>query len=103
MGDFEEGYLKNIKMISKCLRFGESYDIVRKKIKLGSKEATFFALDGFLKDEMLDKNFQFLVNLTDDDMKKADTAEKFVDRFVTYIEASAEDSLDKLIQKKQEK
>ena len=58
MSDFSKSYNENIKTVSKKLRFGESYDIVLKKIKLGDRQAAMFCLDGFLKDEMLEKNFE---------------------------------------------
>lgn len=97
MSDFDKSYKENVRMVSNKLRLGESYDIILKKIKLGDREASLFCLDGFLKDEMLEKTFEYFTKLTADDMKKADTAEKFADTYATYIETSVVDTLDKLI------
>ncbi len=97
MSDFDKSYKDNVKMISNKLRFGESYDIILKKIRVGDREASLFCLDGFLKDEMLEKNFEYFTRLTDKELQKANTAEKFVDSYITYIESAVVDNLDKFI------
>ena len=97
MSDFNKSYKENVKIISKKLRLGESYDIILKKIKLADREASLFCLDGFLKDEMLEKNFEYFTKLTAEDINKANTAQKFVDSYTTYVEANVVDTCDKFI------
>ena len=97
MSDFSKSYRENVKTVSGKLRFGESFDIILKKIKLGDREASLFCLDGFLKDDILERNFEYFTKLTKEDMEKADTAEKFIDSYTTYVEASVVDSLEQFI------
>lgn len=97
MSDFNKSYKENVKIISKKLRLGESYDIILKKIKLADREASLFCLDGFLKDEMLEKNLEYFTKLTAEDINKANTAQKFVDSYTTYVEANVVDTCDKFI------
>ncbi|MBE6776143.1 MAG: spore germination protein [Ruminococcaceae bacterium] len=97
MSDFSKSYKENIKTVSKRLRLGESYDIILKKIKLADREAALFCLDGFLKDEMLEKNLEYFTKLTAEDMKRADNAQKFVDTYTTYVEANVVDKLEDYI------
>lgn len=97
MSDFNKSYKENVRMVSNKLRFGESYDIVLKKIKLADREAAMFCLDGFLKDEMLEKNFEYFTKLTPEEIHKANTAQNFVDSYITYVEASVTDKLEDYI------
>ncbi len=97
MSDFDKSYNENIKMVSKKLRFGESFDIILKKIKLADREASLFCLDGFLKDDILERNFEYFTKLTAGDLQKANTAQKFVDSHTTYVEANVVDKLDGFI------
>lgn len=94
MSDFNKSFTENMNQINIKLRIGESYDLVFKKIKLGSRQAALYCVDGFLKDEMLEKLFEYFTKITDENLSQADTAEKFTDSFITYIEADTEDKLD---------
>lgn len=97
MNDFNRSYEENLDFINSKLRVSESYDMIIKKIKLADRQATFYCVDGFVKDEMLEKTFEYFTKLTPEDIKKADDADKFVDSFVTYIESNTEASIDKFI------
>lgn len=61
---FEENmnYLNNMLHVSEC------FDIVNREITIGGKNAVFYFIDGFCKDEMMQKLLQFLMGLKSEDM-----------------------------------
>ena len=61
---FEENmnYLNNMLHVSEC------FDIVNREITIGGKNAVFYFIDGFCKDEMMQKLLQFLMGLKSEEM-----------------------------------
>ena len=55
-------------MINETLRVGESFDILIKRLKIGGRKATFYCLDGFVKDEMFEKELEYLSKLTKENL-----------------------------------
>lgn len=97
MTEFNDNYFDNLHLINTTLRTGECFDIIVKRIKVGNRKATLYCIDGFVKDEMLEKQLEYLTRLSKNDLEFANDADTFLDNFITYIEASAEKSLDKFI------
>lgn len=95
MKTFTADYNSNLHMINEKLRVGESFDILIKRLTIGGKKATFYCLDGFVKDEMFEKELEYLSKLTADDLSKTEDADAFLDRYITYIECSTEADLEK--------
>ena len=95
MSDFANSYEANIEMIDNTLRVKESFDMLIKHIKVGSRKATFYCIDGFVKDEMFEKMLEYLSRLTDKDLQHAADADSLLDNNITYIESSTETSLEK--------
>ena len=61
---FEE----NKNYLNDTLHVSECFDIVNRDITIGGKNAAFYFIDGFCKDEMMQKLLQFLMGLKSDDM-----------------------------------
>ena len=97
MKTFTSDYNSNLHMINEKLRVGESFDILIKRLKIGGRKATFYCLDGFVKDEMFEKELEYLSKLTAEDLAKTEDADDFLDTYITYIECSAEYDLEKVI------
>ena len=97
MQTFTENYGENLHAVNTVLRTGENYDMIVKRIMLGDKKATLFCVDGFVKDEMLEKLLEYLTKLTDKEMKNAPNAQSLVDKYITYIEADTAEKIDKFI------
>ncbi|MCM1363655.1 MAG: spore germination protein [Faecalibacterium sp.] len=95
MNDFNKKYEDNLIMVNRKLRVGECFDMIVKRIKLGSQRATFYCIDGFVKDEMFEKMLEYLSNLTEKQMEKISDADEFLNTHITYIESSTEDDIEK--------
>lgn len=90
-------YNSNLHTINEILRVGEVFDITVKHMKLGGKKATFYCLNGFVKDEMFEKELEYLSEITKEDMGKIEDADEFLDTYITYIQCKTENDIDKLI------
>ena len=52
---FSSDYLQNKKDLKTALRINESFDLICKDTVIGGKDACFFFVDGFTKDDVMQK------------------------------------------------
>lgn len=86
----------NRQKITKILPVEQSFDIIERKLNIGGKSALLYFVDGFVKDEIMEKILAFLLKLTPDNMKNAANADAFIQNYVTYIETITESDLDNI-------
>lgn len=58
----------NITYFNNVLNVNKNFDIVYRVVRVGGKEVCFYFVDGFLKDEMLQKMLQYFNSIKEDDM-----------------------------------
>ena len=97
MKTFTSDYNSNLHMINETLRVGESFDITVKRLKIGGRKATFYCLNGFVKDEIFEKELEYLSSLTKEELDDIEDADDFLDTYITYIECSVQIDLEKFI------
>ena len=93
MENFSTSYEKNVNLVTEKLRPEMNYDIIIKKIEIGSKKATLFCITGFIKDEMFDMTMQYLTKITKGEMEKATDAHSFLRHFTTYVSSVVEENV----------
>ena len=89
-------YPTDIRELESTLRVNESYDVVSRHVIIGGREAAFLFIDGFVKDEIMEKIMEYVMKLTPDDMAGMRTARDFSLRFVTYVEVAGVAELDNI-------
>ena len=77
---FEE----NIAYMNEILPVKESFDVIRREIIIGGKNAVFYFIDGFMKDEAMLKIMDSFLSVTEQDMP--DDVDDFVQKHVPYVE-----------------
>lgn len=97
MEELTNDYSKNTEYIDEILRVDENFDIVKKILKVGNDELTFYFVDGFVKDSVMQKMMIYFTSLKGLGEQDADTASRFVNTHVPYVEAEVVKSVDKLI------
>ena len=97
MKNFTSDYNSNLHTINEILRVGEVFDITVKHLNFGGRRATIYCLNGFIKDEMFEKELEYLSEITKEDMDKIEDADEFLDTYVTYIQCKAESNVENLI------
>ena len=76
--------------VESLLRVKESFDVIARKILVGGRDAVLFFIDGFVKDEVMEKILQYIMSLKAEEVKDISGAEVFAGRFITYVEVDTE-------------
>ncbi len=74
-------YEENLDRIERLLRYGQSFDIVRRCIAIGEDEITFYFIDGFMKDDTMQKVMLGFMNLDG-----TGDARTFIKKNLPYVE-----------------
>ncbi len=82
---------ENARVFSKIIGPERNFDIINKKIEIGGRAAEFFMIDGFVKDDIMEKLLESFIALKKEDMP--DTPEKFAD-MIPYIEVTPRSDYD---------
>lgn len=80
-----------ISNLNNTLRVNESFDLIYHTITIGEKSACLYFIDGFVKDDIMQKLQDYFSGLTKDDMNT--DAHSFLKK-LPYVEADMTDSLD---------
>lgn len=88
------GLEENIKYMSETLKADESFDLVSRRVIIGGKDAIFYFVDGFCKDEMMQKLLQFLMGIKKEEMPQ--DAEG-MSRIIPTVEVDITPDFDKII------
>ena len=81
---FSKDFSTNKKKIDSLLQVDKSFDLIYRVITIGGKTACFYIIDGFCKDEVMEKIMEFLYKITPDQMPE--TAHDFLKTSLPYGE-----------------
>jgi stage V sporulation protein AF len=81
-----QNFLENKKYLSDLLHVDECFDIVCRDVLIGGKNAAFYFVDGFCKDDLMQKLLQFIMGIKADEMPQ--NAAEF-NKLVPYVEVDA--------------
>ncbi len=88
-------YQEDTKSLSQQLRVAESFDVVNRELESGGGRLSFYFVDGFVKDEVMEKIMEFLLKAKPEDFSRG--PEAFMARMVPYVEAAVERDIPKVI------
>lgn len=88
---FEE----NIRYMNEVLPVKESFDIIRRDMKIGGKASVFYYIDGFVKDEAMLKIMDSFLSVSEQDM--SEDAESFIQEHVPYVEVDLAADFDQVL------
>ena len=90
-------YRENLSYLDKTLRIKESFDILKKTLKIGEDELTMYYIDGFVKDTVMSKLMMHFVSLKTIGEPSQRCADDFLKANITYVEAEVCEDLDTMI------
>ena len=93
---FSKDFSTNKKKIDSLLQVDKSFDLIYRVITIGGKTACFYIIDGFCKDEVMEKIMEFLYKITPDQMPE--TAHDFLKSSLPYGEIDLIEDENALIQ-----
>lgn len=87
-------YSSNLTNLKNALRSDESFDLVERSLVLGKHKAALFFIDGFIKDDIIEKILEFFYkNLSDENFK---SAQYFSESAVPYVEVETSGDIKKI-------
>jgi len=92
-----DSYLENVKYLNDTLRVDDNFDIIRRRLIVGSDEMTLFYIDGLVKDESMQRVMQYFFSLKNLCPDAADPARAFSQKHVPYVEVDIIEDLDTLV------
>lgn len=85
----------NVNFMNTVLPVKESYDIIQRDIMIGERQCTFFFIDGFTKDDTMQKLMSSFFMIKKEDMPN--TATEFSQMAVSYVEVDVITDFDAII------
>lgn len=85
---------KNVDYMNQMLPVEDSFDIVQRDMQIGGKDATFYFIDGFTKDESMLKIMDSFFNIKEEDMPK--DAAAFATTCIPYVEVDVIGDFDQI-------
>ena len=94
---FSRDFMTNKKMIDELFQVDKSFDLIYRVVTVGGRAACFYFIDGFCKDEVMEKILEYLYKLTPEDMPE--TAHDFLKSALPYGEIDLISDENTLIQR----
>ncbi|NBK93395.1 spore germination protein [bacterium 1XD21-13] len=87
---------ENVSNLNEILNLDSNFDIIRKGITIAGKDACIYFIDGFLEEAIMEKLLEFFYKLKPEELPM--TAKQMIDHVVPYVEVTAIEEEDLLIQ-----
>ncbi|MBQ7595428.1 MAG: spore germination protein [Clostridia bacterium] len=91
---FTKDHKKNVLLLDTYFRVNENFDIIAREIKIGTKHAKIYFINGFVKDEMLERILEFFLKIQSSDFEKCRDARDFASRFIPNTDAAVCGSIE---------
>lgn len=75
---------ENMEYFQNHLRISESFDIIYRMLSVGDRDACIYFIDGFVKDEVMEKLLEFFHSITPEDLP--DSSHDLAQSYVPYVE-----------------
>lgn len=86
-------YSDTVSALCKTLRTDINYDVVPRRFFIGGRKATMFFVDGFAKDELLEKVLEFIMSIQSQDIANIHDAATFEKTYITHLEVSTAEAI----------
>ena len=92
--EIAESLEKNRHEMEERLQLTKNFDLVERKLKVGERDACLYFVDGFVKDEVLEKLMEFFQSLKPELL--LENGKAFSGIFVPYVEVDILNSFEEL-------
>ncbi len=80
-----------------ALPLKKSFDVIERNIIVGGREVSLYFIDGFIKDELMQRIMTDFFKTTEQEMKALSTAADFIARRIPYVEVSEETDVKEVV------
>ena len=95
MRKISENLQENMDYMDRLLGVEHNFDVVHRTMSIGDKNACMYLIDGFCKDDLIQKILQYFMDMKPEDVPK--DAETLVKQYIPHIEVEVEEDLEKLM------
>lgn len=85
----------NMQYLNQKLAVNENFDLVYRVIKVGERNACIYFIDGFCKDELMQKMLQYFMSLTEKEMPE--NAHEMSKKCMPYVEVDLQDNWEQIV------
>lgn len=96
-GDAMKTYQEIIAEFDQTLRVDDNFDIIKRELLVQGKNLTFYCVDGFVKDEVLEKMMEFILKADLKSMEAGNTFQELANQLVSYVEADLANDFHQMI------
>ena len=96
MEKISDNYTANVERLRSLLDIDKSFDIIEKRLVVGGRRASLFFVDGFVKDEILEKILEFFYGLKPEELPAS--LETFQAEYLPYIETEILENMEDALQ-----
>lgn len=94
-GNMSSSLEENMKYLNEQLGVGTSFDVVYRVIQVGGRNACMYFIDGFCKDEMMQKMLQYFIGLTPEELP--DNAHEMSKKNIPHVEVDIQAGWEQII------
>lgn len=86
---------KDVEYLNLYLKVNQNFDLICRRITIGNREACMYLVDGFCKDDLMQKLLQYLMDIKKEDMPQ--NMDEISRSFIPYVEVEVEDDCEKIV------
>lgn len=86
---------ENMKYLNERLAVEENFDLVYRVIRVGERDACIYFIDGFCKDELMQKMLQYFMSLKAEELPE--NAHEMSKRCMPYVEVDLQDNWEQIV------
>lgn len=94
MAEFTKKLTENLKIIDKILQPQKSFDLIRRDLIIGERDAALYFIDGFIKDEVFEKILEFLFKIKAEELQSVADMRRYLKSFMPYVEVDTVNNPD---------
>ncbi len=82
--------------LNQLLGVEHNFDVVHRDMEFGGRKACMYLIDGFCKDDLIQKILQYFMDMKPEDVPG--DAQGLIDQYIPYVEVTTEDRWEELLQ-----
>lgn len=85
------------RILDEELRVKENFDVIRRDLLVQGKQLSFYCVDGFVKDEVLEKMMEFILKADLAKMEETHDFQSLTNQLLSYVEVDISNDLGKMV------
>lgn len=90
-------YEELIQVLDEQLRVKENFDVIKRNLLVQGKQLSFYCVDGFVKDEVLEKMMEFMLKADLSSMEETQDFQSLSEQLLSYVEVDLQTDVDQMI------